>query len=446
MYTEQMYKDSLAHHGILGQKWGVLNGPPYPLSYQSHSRIEQKKNSTSRIDGISKHNKPKSSDNRLVRENKKNSKNNVQTIKSKSTVKTSSKSSSTKSNTKTENKKQLTEKQKKVLKGVAIGAGIAAVAGLSAYAYHKNPAVRDAVNKLVEKSKNRSISSLNSSFNTEFTDELASKGVKIQDNFIKHKGLRTGMDYVNDIKVSNMGSKAKVFGRNHNYWKNAVNVEFRARGADTVSQISSGLNSDNPTTVAKSLFKAFNMDRKEAGEIASMMSKNMEPSDLFKNLESQPPGSRGIIGARMMGGGPHDYHFFNYRIAENGQIRFLDGYGDVMYGKINFTNDPTSTKGLFQTNGILYFRTDNRNMNIDLITKEIVQNNDGQHYSKSAMNKAKKIIKDIKAHGSDPEYINKTYGDLIVGDLVREYTDKDTGKITQDIKYGVNSLYGLKKK
>ena len=209
MYTEQMYKDSLAHHGILGQKWGVLNGPPYPLSYQSHSRIEQKKNSTSRIDGISKHNKPKSSDNRLVRENKKNSKNNVQTIKSKSTVKTSSKSSSTKSNTKTENKKQLTEKQKKVLKGVAIGAGIAAVAGLSAYAYHKNPAVRDAVNKLVEKSKNRSISSLNSSFNTEFTDELASKGVKIQDNFIKHKGLRTGMDYVNDIKVSNMVQKPK---------------------------------------------------------------------------------------------------------------------------------------------------------------------------------------------------------------------------------------------
>ena len=31
----------LAHHGILGQKWGVKNGPPYPLSSTQKSSEEK---------------------------------------------------------------------------------------------------------------------------------------------------------------------------------------------------------------------------------------------------------------------------------------------------------------------------------------------------------------------------------------------------------------------
>ena len=41
-YNTNDYRDYLAHHGILGQKWGKRNGPPYPLGYGDHSASEKK--------------------------------------------------------------------------------------------------------------------------------------------------------------------------------------------------------------------------------------------------------------------------------------------------------------------------------------------------------------------------------------------------------------------
>lgn len=49
----QMYPNELYHHGIMGQRWGKKNGPPYPLSRSQKSKKEKQeaKRTTPLTDG-----------------------------------------------------------------------------------------------------------------------------------------------------------------------------------------------------------------------------------------------------------------------------------------------------------------------------------------------------------------------------------------------------------
>ena len=49
--------NELYHHGILGQKWGTRNGPPYPLKGGSYSRTETEAIKTARKKKYSRYNK-----------------------------------------------------------------------------------------------------------------------------------------------------------------------------------------------------------------------------------------------------------------------------------------------------------------------------------------------------------------------------------------------------
>lgn len=451
MYTEYTYNDSLAHHGILGQKWGVLNGPPYPLSYQSHSRTEQKRNSASRIDGISKHNKPKSSDNRLIKENKKNSKNNIQTIKSKPSTKITSKSTSkpkvsTKPSNKSETKgkKQLTEKQKKVLKGVAIGAGVAAVAGLSAYAYHKNPAVKKAVDdfvngmrgsklgditkessdaakkhvndftrgfktskagKFISPEKSYIVGDKGRKIYTKFADgtenPLASKGISVQATTKKvfdsktntfhtvtkiadSKGLNhTIEDYAKDIEVTNIGAKGKIYGRNHNCISCAINMEMRARGFDSVAKKQPG-GRYSFKTILKTLGLSTN-------DVRNNTYTGDSPKELINMLNNQPDGSRGIIGAPFKKSiGKNDMHFFNY-VKENGELHILDGQqevGDIDIRELFTSSTTKRSNKMYVAKGTMILRTDNANIDYDTVT-EFIEPDLGTRYDISGALNAK---------------------------------------------------------
>lgn len=53
--NDERVDEFLAHHGIQGMKWGVSNGPPYPLSASEHKKvIDKAKNAASKAGSVVK--------------------------------------------------------------------------------------------------------------------------------------------------------------------------------------------------------------------------------------------------------------------------------------------------------------------------------------------------------------------------------------------------------
>ena len=109
-------KSELYHHGILGQKWGKLNGPPYPLGTKDHSKAEQKAGWRKSLGG---------GRNEELYDRKQSKSNKT------------SKKAVEQANTKVAKEGGLTPEQKKMLIGSAIGAAVALGVGTAVYVHLK---------------------------------------------------------------------------------------------------------------------------------------------------------------------------------------------------------------------------------------------------------------------------------------------------------------------
>lgn len=65
--NKMLGRDELAHHGIKGQKWGVRNGPPYPLDRNNGNSVGDEDDD--RFKGIKKISPPETESQSLIRAN-----------------------------------------------------------------------------------------------------------------------------------------------------------------------------------------------------------------------------------------------------------------------------------------------------------------------------------------------------------------------------------------
>lgn len=323
--TRDEYYDSLYHHGIMKQKWGVRHGPPYPLSYSKHSSAQKKSNPKSVIDGKEE---------------------------------TTSKNQNGVSNNKDENK-GLTDKQKKaILVGAGITAGVLAACG-GVYLYkHSN---------------------LKNELGKEFIDDLL-KGSGSSFNKLGIKTISGFHDISDDCAKVNFKNK-NLMGSQTNCLMTSIAHELRRRGAD----VTAGLNIDPKSGMVLNERHIKELPKLFSGDFIINCSKDM-PLDLFDNefkstefsmnktnmwttfdemgkiLKEQPNGSRGILRIGWKSGGGH---FINYEISA-GELVFSDAQNGNVY---NASNVLRGLNAAANTEGTWFIRTDQ--LQLDIKDKEL---------------------------------------------------------------------------
>lgn len=148
------YGDSLQHHGILGQKWGKRNGPPYPLGSGDHSAREEKAGWEKSLDSKKSfsNKKPNAKETVKIKRNKKQEvTDNTGTADSKTKSKIESPNNKKESLDKSiKSRFHISEKQLEQYKKAAkiLGVSLAATAGVLAAAYYVNKYNPDAISKI----------------------------------------------------------------------------------------------------------------------------------------------------------------------------------------------------------------------------------------------------------------------------------------------------------
>ena len=138
-----VYNDELYHHGILGQKWGTRNGPPYPLDAGDHSAAEKKAGYTKSIKGNSGSNKSSFRTRRLEKAVEANKRDVADLRKhgfhkeADAVAKVGEKNQQKLNKSRERDANGLTDEQKAKLKTAAKIGAAAAVTGLAAYGAYK---------------------------------------------------------------------------------------------------------------------------------------------------------------------------------------------------------------------------------------------------------------------------------------------------------------------
>ncbi len=265
-----MRNDYLSHHGILGQKWGMRNGPPYPLGAGDHSAAEKKAGYKKSIGG------GRNED--LYDRHKQMKDMYDKTSPGKFQLKPAKKPGSL--SKALDSSGGLTEGQKKALK---IGAAVA-VTALVAYGSYKlatNPKVQDAVRKGLSKVKGGSLN-----------NTLKAPAAWVDDNIrlAKSQGIDLGKGWDTDFFKTPQGPKPSADQTLNNLYKHwdAKNAAEKSanRGLSEAQKIISNANKISGRDQIKKA--ATSIDSSDISRIKALRSSGKSVDEVAKMLGISP--------------------------------------------------------------------------------------------------------------------------------------------------------------
>lgn len=260
--------DELYHHGILGQRWGKRNGPPYPLSGGAHSQREKKHGT------------------------------NGWSVEAKKEVKRTRKISS--SNPTGENKKfNLTDKQKKAIK-IGVAATATAVVVIGGMYLYKTGKLNGLIN-IGKKSSNTALSG-------EIPDNLVNKSLS------RLKKLSSNEKIRDVIKSANPNWSNSSYKNNCTYC--SIASYLRSIGYN-VTAGSTGGEMQNLGGVVEKCFKGARVINGSAVKFGKSVNDASEM--LVKKFGDNASGVCSVQFIKGKGG-----HAFNFTIKD-GIVQFFDG-------------------------------------------------------------------------------------------------------------------------